>query len=354
MLSLKKNSVILSAILFFLSFPFPTYAQSNSRLDLTASPSFFDLAGNPESTISAILKIHNNTNQNADLKIALQSFQTNSDNSLKITDLEENDEFASWINFEKSEFTAPANEWVDIAFTVSPPKTAAFGYYYAIVIQPLDSIKVNNPNSTSTLLTGKLAVPLLINIISPGARAEGSLLNFSTTKKFYEYLPAEFNIEIKNQGNVHIAPRGNIFIHSQTKKNIAILEVNQEKGNILPQSNRSFTTKWTDGFITRDPIIENGAVKLDNKGKPKTKLNFHPDHLSSFRVGHYTANLITAFDGGNKDVVLEGSTSFWVIPYKILIILFLIFSILLYGAVSIIKSLSTIIKSAINKNKTLQ
>jgi len=152
-------------------------------------------------------------------------------------------------------------------------------------------------------------------------------------------------------------------IHNVKDKNVRTVRISDsyravvihpEKGNILPQSSRSFTTQWTNGFITKDPVIENGAVKMDNKGKPKTKLNFHWDHLSSFRAGLYTANLITAFDGGDRDIVLEGTTSFWIIPYKILIALFLISSILIYGAISIARRLFTIIKNTVNKNKGLQ
>ncbi|MBX4197687.1 hypothetical protein KW801_04025, partial [Candidatus Saccharibacteria bacterium] len=46
--------------------------------------------------------------------------------------------------------------------------------------------------------------------------------------------------------------------------------------------------------------------------------------LPHLKFGHYTANLLAAYDNGQRDVPLEASVSFWVVPWRLIIMVILI------------------------------
>jgi hypothetical protein len=142
--------------------------------------------------------------------------------------------------------------------------------------------------------------------------------SFSTDKLFYEYLPATFKINVKNTGNVHVIPFGDLFIDSLFNKKVAVLPANPGRGNVLPQSQREFNAVWDDAFAVRVPKTENGIVVKDSKGNPVYETKYDFSQANKFRAGKYTAHLIMVYDNGERDIPIEATVSFWVIPWKIL------------------------------------
>ena len=296
---------------------FKTLAQSPTNYDVTVSPVFFDLSANPSSSVSDKIRIRNNTSSPLPIRIEVKRLtgDVNGDLTLKT---DNSDNSMSWIKFQALNFVAKPLEWTDVPFTIDIPKEAAYGYYYAITF-------VNDTNSplgkTGAAITGAAAVPVLLNVRKEGAKAEAKVINFSTKQDVYEYLPVDFAVKVENTGNIHVRPHGNIFISDGGNKNLAILDVNPGSGNIIPNTTKTFTTSWNDGFLVREPILEGGQRKLDKNGKPLEKLTINWNKLTSFRIGRYTANLLLVFDNGKKDVSLEANISFWVIPYKAIIVI---------------------------------
>ena len=154
----------------------------------------------------------------------------------------------------------------------------------------------------------------------PNAIRNIEVLQFSTPQQIYEFLPVTFSIKLKNRGNDHVVPTGDIFIdHPGDKKDTAIITVNDLKGNVLPDSNRIFEANWADGFpVYQEQTSSDKVVLTDSTGKPITKLTCDFSQLQKLRWGKYTANLLLVYDDGTKDVPIEGSLSFWVIPWRII------------------------------------
>jgi hypothetical protein len=147
---------------------------------------------------------------------------------------------------------------------------------------------------------------------------------------------------MQNLGNTHIRPHGTIFIRGIDQKDLALLEVNQVHGAILPNGTRTYTASWDDGFIVRTPVMEDGNPKVDSKGNPVTELTINWNKLTDFRFGKYTATLLMAYDTGKRDETLEASTSFWVIPYIPL-------GIIIISLIVIILFIRWLLKAYINK-----
>jgi hypothetical protein len=337
------------SLLTFLVFSFlgfgatVAYAQDKLPLDITVSPVYFDYIAKPGDDITDKVRVRNNNSLPTTLDIRIQKLSADENGSIVIKDSTESDQYLKWLMVDNSSFETPSREWVDLNFQIKIPDDAAYGYYWMLDL----SEKPSSTEGGKVSLTGSVAVPILLNVKKDGAKASASITKFSTSKKIYEYLPAEFVTKIQNTGNIHIKPRGNIFISSPGKKDVAILDVNSQTANILPESIRKFTNEWNDGFISYEIVKKDNEIHLDKNGKPIRKLTINWDKLTHFRFGPYTANLFLVFDEGNRDVAMEASTVFWVIPYKLILILIL-------GIIGSILLIRLILKSYIKKQITKQ
>jgi hypothetical protein len=294
-------------------------AQSPSSYDVTVSPIFFDLITDPGGTIADKVRVRNNTSSPIPIKLGLEKLTGDINGNLALKQ-DKNDYTLSWVKFSQNTFVAKPLEWTEIPFTVNVPKDAAFGYYWAITFTQ----DVTSPLAkTGVSLTGAAGVPILLNVRKEGAKADAKIQQFFVKDFISEYLPVDFTVKIENTGNIHIRPHGNIFVSDGRNKSLAILDVNPGLGNVLPNSGRIFNASWNDGFLVREPVIEDGQPKLDKNGKQVEKLTINWNKLTSFRVGRYTANLLLVFDNGKRDIPLEGTVSFWVLPYKAIIAIIL-------------------------------
>ena len=101
-------------------------------------------------------------------------------------------------------------------------------------------------------------------------------------QSFYQNRPKGFEIAFNNTGNVHLVPHGKIIIRNIIGKDVGEIPVDAYFS--LPNSIRYREVLWSEGS----------------------------------GLGRYTANL-SLFPGyGNQNI--EKSISFWIIPWKILLI----------------------------------
>jgi hypothetical protein len=318
-------SLILYLAFILLLSPSALAQTPDPGLRLVTSPLPISLVTEPGKTITTELKVKNGGTRPETLKIDLMKFKAYEESGKpQLLEPEPGDDFLTWVSFSESSFTLAPDEWKTITATFVVPETASFGYYYAFIFsraedtQPLDS--------QQTVVVGGTAVLVLLEARVPDAKREIAVAEFSVAKRFYEFLPATFSIRLKNTGNVHIAPRGNIFIDRGSTHDFAILEVNSEKGNILPGSSRVFDASWTDGFPVYTEKIQDGKTVLDEQGNPTYELAWDWNDASKLRFGKYQAKLLLIYDDGSRDVPIEGEVSFWVVPWRLV----------LYGAIVII------------------
>lgn len=320
-MSFIKNLSFFVLLIFF-SVLFSVYAFADehvsvsSGMDLTVSPTYFNLLLEPGETKTVFLKVRNNSSNNELLEFNLFKFAVNN-NSYESTFIEEvssEDEFLSWVTFPKSEIVL-AGQTSTIKLLFNIPENAKFGYYYAIGIKKSSNVFDN------AVINGTAAVPLLVYVGKGSAIKELELVELKTSKYFYEYLPAEFDLTVKNNGNIHIAPFGDLYIDSFFKKDISRLDLNEGKSNVLPGTQRVYKVLWDDAFL---------VLKDD-----KLKVNW--DKLNKFRIGKYTAHALFIYNNGERDVPLSLTYSFWVFPWKVILVLTIIFGLQLYGLIILIK-----------------
>lgn len=285
-------------------------------VNLTLSPTFISLVTDPGEKVESQIKITNNNNFTENLRVEIAKFSL-ADGGARplISEMSPDDEYASWVEFEDPTFSVAANQTQTLRFSISPSDTASLGYYYAFII---NRQRERDQQNQGAVVSGSPAVLTLLEVRSPNAKRELTISNFKTDKLFYEYLPTEFQITVKNSGNIHVAPVGDIFIDSMRNKSVGSLKANEGRANVLPNSERVYTATWSDGFAVRVPKVEDGKVVRDSNGNVKYTVQYDFSQAHKFRIGKYTATVVMAYDNGERDVPIEATVSFWVIPWKIL------------------------------------
>ncbi len=296
---------------------------------MTVSPPVIELNAKPGDKIKERFRLRNNLSSPVNLGIDVKKLSSDSTSGEPIpAEPTKDDEFISWLSVDPSSVTVLPKEWTDVNFEITIPENAAYGYYYVLRVHPTQEEGVKGSGAT---VRGQVLVVVLLNVVKDGAKAKAGLVSFTPSTFVSEYVPVTFTAKVSNTGNVHVKPAGNIFIRSFHQKDIAILDINGGHQTVLPGGTRTFTSTWDDGFIVREPILENGVAKLDKNGKQATKITINWDKLTHFRIGPYTATLLMVYDDGKRDATIEGTATFWLIPYTAiavivisLIVLFLV------------------------------
>jgi hypothetical protein len=329
---LKAVRVLLAAfgLLAFTLPAVPAFADTTPPTDfnLQVTPSPLVTTVKPGTKTALELKIRNNGSGAENLKIDPRAFTLNNNSSsVNLLDTAPAD-VAGWVSFSAPKFTIAPGEWFTENVSFNVPKDAGFSYSFALVI----TRQVNpKPLGGTQAINASLAVFTLVNVDRPGAKSSLTVGGFSSSKHMYEYLPAVFSIRFHNTGNTIAQPSGTLFIqHGTGKSNLATLPVNASNGYILPGTERTITANWDDGFPAYQTVH-------NPDGTTSQKLVWNWGNLSRLRIGRYTAHLVAVYNQAGRDVPIEGTVSFWVIPWKILLVLLTVVLLVLFALFMLVR-----------------
>ena len=293
---------------------------SDFSLQVSPSPLVADVK--PGQVTNLELKVRNAGTGTESLKIEPRKFTVNkNDGSIKFDDTAL-PEIAPWVSFGSPNFTIKPGEWFTQKIRIALPKETGFSYSFALVIS-----RTNNQKTVESgrLINGSVATFTLVNVNRPGAVRKLEVADFKTTQGIYEFLPAQFDISFRNSGNTIVQPYGNVFVQRSAgdATPIATLPVNDKGGYLLPDTPRDLSVSWNTGF----PLLET-TKKSD--GSENQELKWDWSKLSDFRIGPYTAKLVAIYNDGQRDVPIEREITFWVVPWRSILILAAIIAVLAY------------------------
>jgi hypothetical protein len=176
----------------------------------------------------------------------------------------------------------------NLPVTIRIPADAAPGGYYGII-----RFTAAAPELKGTGVSLSASLGSLILVTVKGDAKEGlAVEEFSVTQNgkkatVFQSTPIEFVERLKNTGNIHEQPVGQVVITDMFGKKVAAVNVNLPPRNILPSSIRKFTQPLDSTVI--------GDKKL---------------------FGRYKATLSVTY-GADKQVLTDTIT-FWVIPYRLI------------------------------------
>lgn len=286
-----------------------TTVASTAPLNLTMSPIAIEIEAEPGKSTTSSFRLRNNGTEKETLQFSLLPFEADSDgDSPRLREVSSEDDYIQWVTFKESSVALAPGEWKTIDFTFFPPSDASLSYYFAIRI----SRNTESKKPGEAVIAGSPAILVLATVDSPLSKRELKLESFGVKFPILEFMPQEIVFTIQNSGNVHVRPSGTIFIDGQGKKDISVIPINPNNSSVLPQTNRSFLVPWSDGFpkMVVDPKTNTRRLELD-----WSKANL-------FRFGRFTAHMIMVYDNGERDVPIESSVSFWIIPFRLILLVF--------------------------------
>lgn len=344
-------------------------------LNLTTSPLPITLNTKPGGSVSADIKVKQSGGSDEKLMVHLLKFGAYGDaGKPALSERGPGDDWFDWVKFDKTQFDAPNNVWQTVHMTINFPKSAAFEYNYAVeFMRAGDTISPNGDGKVTTGLAGGSAVLVLANVDAPGAHRSLQLISFGIEHKVVEFLPDTFDVNLHNNGNVYLQPLGSIFV-TQGKNQVARLVFNESKGNILANSHRVYKNTWIDGYPHYEVAkTKDGKTAKDRHGQVKVALNWglanvnstadplsdastanpnmqaeSSNPLSRIRFGRYTARLVAVYsDDFGRDVPITSQITFWVIPWRILLVFLLV--LVVFGL-----AIYTVINNAIRRGRRMQ
>lgn len=288
-------------------------ASASSPMNLTLSPVSFFLETNPGEPTTATLKIRNNSLETEQLQIQFGSFVADqTGNQPQLITPEPSNPAQEWISASPSQFLVPPGEWQEVTIEFAPPATAALSYNYSILVQRL----LNPLRPGEAAIKGSPAVLAVGFVRSPLSQRHLELTELRVVEPVAEYLPQRFQLQLRNTGNVPIIPSGNLFIDGQGRSDLAVLSINPQSLVVLPGASRTIEVSWQDGFP-----VKSGSQDPAQLGSHLLGGFWDISRAQSFRLGKYTTHAIVVYDNGERDIPLEAFVSFWVVPWKVLLIM---------------------------------
>lgn len=241
-------------------------------------------------------------------------------------------EVKDFVSFSNPTFSVEAGQIFTQHIVVATPKSAGFTYSFAVVIS-----QQNPPQAKAgeSAIQGSVAVFTLLSVDRPGATSKLTLSELKVGRHVYEYLPATISVKLRNEGNTLVQPKGTIYIQrkSDDTKPLASMELNKASGYILPNSERTLSVDWQDGF-------PHYTTYTGSDGQSHKKLDWDGGNFTKLRFGRYVAKVVAVYNANGRDVPIQAEITFWVIPWRVLLIILVIVIICVVGLVTIIRKSS--------------
>jgi hypothetical protein len=204
---------------------------------------------------------------------------------------------SSWVTVDRKSINLIPNKNEKLYYTIKVPKNATKGEYNVIIafMSESETRQLLGTGALSTLTSG---TPILIKV-GDEFLENAELLEFSTDKNFYEFPNINFLTKIKNLGDTHITPIGEIVLTNMFGKEIARVPFNENTQSILRGNMGIYTSDWDYGkFLTNEKELVIGKIAA------KIIITYR-----SFQPGFHS---------------LTSETTFWVIPWRYILIALII------------------------------
>ncbi|MEO6109716.1 MAG: hypothetical protein ABIP50_01755 [Candidatus Saccharimonadales bacterium] len=296
-----------------------TYAEENSGSGLEISPALVELNAVKGNIYTVNLSVTNVTNNNLVFNSFVNDFGSKDetgtpnvilDNTVTPTSIK------TWVS-NIPDFNLKAHEKKKLTATITVPSNAAPGGHYGVI---RFSGHNDSAASSNVDLTASAGTLILLKVDGPVIE-KVNLISFDATKNgkagaSFETGPITFVTRFENVGTVHVKPTGQIEVKDFFGNQVANLPINDAGGNVLPSSIRRFEATFD----------------------------------KSWMFGQYSAQISIGY--GTRGGAIVESISFWVIPYKILLIGLILLITVIYILRGLIKRYNRyIIKNSHNGKK---
>ena len=267
--------------------------------DFVVGPGRVEVEVKPGQTVTQMISIANRISDSRTFELVVEDVSGSEDPERAVTflgDVRGPYTVKDYITFPQKNFKLNLGERARIPVTISIPADAEpGGYYGGVLVSTVKDDGIDEGEGTArSPIVARVGTLFFITVPGEVVRS-GATKSLSLTqgKSWYEKGPINFSILYENTGSVHLNPYGELRINNLFGEEVSFVEL--EPWFVLPKSLRS-----------RD-------VSFDRE----------------MLFGRYTA---TAYiNRGYEDVIDEVQVSFWVLPWKVVVPIFGVLFIILFG-----------------------
>ncbi|HTH72559.1 MAG TPA: hypothetical protein VL737_04335, partial [Candidatus Pristimantibacillus sp.] len=226
-LRLSGVGLLLGAALLTVLYPAGAKAASGDDFNVQVSPSPMSVLLTPGQKQTANLTVRNLSSHSQTLVPRLNGFTIDKQTEQITLQAQVPLGLDKWISFSSPSLTLAAGGTAQLGIIYNTPSDVGFSYSLAITLSAPDV----KPETQGATYKASVAVFNLININRSDAKRQLEIGSFKAGSSRYEYLPANFNLVIKNSGNVIDQPSGNLFIQRSFNDPTPIATIKLNPGN---------------------------------------------------------------------------------------------------------------------------
>lgn len=314
-LTSKTISKTLGISIFGVFLLLPTWALAQQSVVLSVSPTKFDISANPSQTWTSSVRVINANPFPLTVYAEPVNFTSAGDSGVGslmpiLEPISDGSTLAEWIDVNKQSITIPAEQTVSIPFTVTVPESAAPGGHYAAIL--IGTQPVNGTADQPQVQTAQVVTSLLFLRVAGEIDERAAIRSFTTERQIYEQADITLQLRLENKGNVHLQPQGDIEIYNMWGQPRGVIPVNRNSqfGDVLPSNGggdntRTYRFQWTADWSLAD-------------------------------MGRHRASVTLAY-GEQVRQFVDATTYFWIIPWRVLLLVFLTIGLFLVLTVWAIK-----------------
>lgn len=239
---------------------------------LGVSPFLLDLDIPKGGTISSTIDIANRSEVPLVITVTPRDFLPGNEGQPEfVPDVTINDptfSLASWIKLKIStQFTIEPGAVVTVPFTLNPPIDAEQGTHYgALLFSYVGTNAIGNASEVQQ------SVGTIILVRYGEARENGVVDLIPSAHVLWNADKVTFINKFTNTGNVHVQPKGEVYIKNMWGQIIETPFVNRDAANVLPKTDRSFVNSWYPssfafGRYTVETVLQFGRGRLEARDK---------------------------------------------------------------------------------------
>ena len=276
---------------------------------MTVSPPTLDFTLNPGDVLSDVVQVYNEEGIPFKIKPVPVNFYTKEGDETSgapdfydAGEVRNGYELAPWLEMSSDATVIPANERVNIPFSIRVPEDATPGSHFGAIQILASRPDEVLPAEASSVEIERGTTVLIFVRVTGDVRDDVVVSKFAAQEGMLTHLPADFTVRLTNGGTTHQRPTGNVIIEDMFGRQVASLVVNPgpQFRSVLPGSSRRFDVSWTRKKLP------------DGTGE-------YERQLRNFAFGKYTATLLVNYGSATQQKSLAAVTTFIVIPWMALL-----------------------------------
>lgn len=198
---------------------------------------------------------------------------------------------AQWVKLKtENQFTILPEQSKTVQFSLNPPTNAEQGTHYGALL-----FSYIGQNATGNASEVQQSIGTII-LVRYGEARENGIVELKPSHRFlWNADKVTFTNKFVNTGNVHVQPKGEVYIKNMWGKIIETPFINRDAANVLPKTDRSFINTW---------------------------------YPSTFAFGRYTTETVLSYGRGRLEA--RDKVIIWVLPWYLLLVIVIVVIIILW------------------------